>query len=79
MKYKGMEIHHVGEIIEREDGFTWLRVPEKVYHSLDSDMGKAMSKTAIGVELRFVIKSGSVKIKMNFLSSPSVLSTFHMF
>ncbi|MDD3713207.1 MAG: hypothetical protein PHZ28_06925, partial [Candidatus Izemoplasmatales bacterium] len=42
-------------------------------------MGRWMSSTAIGVELRFVIKNGPVKITMQSISSSSLLTTFHVF
>lgn len=79
MQYKGLEIHHVGHLVSLENGVTWLRIPEPVHQSLESDMGKWMAKTAIGVELRFVIKSGTAKITMKSLSSPAVMTTFHVF
>ncbi len=79
MQYKGLEIHHVGHLVSCETGVSWLRIPEPVHQSLESDMGKWMAKTAIGVELRFVIKSGTAKITMKSLSSPAVMTTFHVF
>jgi len=79
MIYKGIEIHNARHLIHQPDGVTWYRVPENVYQALESDMGKWMTTTAIGVELRFVMKSDYVRIRMQSLSSPSVLTTFHVF
>lgn len=79
MHYKGLDIHHVGHLVPLENGVSWLRVPEEVHTTLESDMGKWMAKTAIGVELRFVIRSGTAKITLQSLSSPAVMTTFHVF
>ena len=79
MIYKDIEIHNARHLIQQPDGVTWYRVPENVHQALESDMGKWMTTTAIGVELRFVMKSDQVRIRMQSLSSPSVLTTFHVF
>ncbi|MDD3478118.1 MAG: SGNH/GDSL hydrolase family protein [Candidatus Izemoplasmatales bacterium] len=79
MNLSQLEIHNIGHLVSHENGYTWLRIPQNVFDSLESDMGKWMSTNAIGVELRFVIKDGPVKITMQSISSPSVLTTFHVF
>lgn len=78
MLYKGIELHNVAHLIHHPDGITWLRVPEKAFNSLETDMGKSMAQNAIGVELRFVIKNDPVKITMQSLS-PGFLTNFHVF
>jgi lysophospholipase L1-like esterase len=79
MEYKHIEIHNIGHLVTKEQGVTWLRVPHSVYESLESDMGKSMAKNAIGVELRFVIRSGQAKITLRSLSDPRFLTTLHTF
>lgn len=61
MIYKNAELFNVGEIINNDDGsITWLRIPQKVYDSLETeDQGRRMAKGATGVELRFVLKGES--------------------
>ena len=79
MEYKNIDIHNIGHIVKSDRGITWLRVPEYVYDALETDMGKAMARNAIGVELRFVIRSGKAKITMQSLSDPRFLTTLHTF
>lgn len=79
MEYKNIEIHNIGQIVTKEQGVTWLRVPLSVVESLEGDTGKSMAKNAIGVELRFVIRSGQAKITLRSLSDPRFLTTLHTF
>lgn len=66
MIYKNVEIFNVEEIINNEDGsISWLRVPENVFHNLESgEQGKRMAKGSTGVEIRFVLKGEKAVIKM---------------
>lgn len=65
MVYKNIEIHNVGEIVENENGsISWIRVPCSVYDKIESEQGKNMCCGATGVELRFVMESDSVTLKM---------------
>lgn len=79
MIYKNIEIHNIGHIEEHEQGITWLRVPQSVYHTIESDMGRAMARNAIGVELRFVVNNGPVKITMRSLSDARFMTSLHTF
>ena len=79
MIYKNIEIHNAAHIVETKNGFTWLRVPEKVRDGLDGDGGKEKCANATGVELRFVIRGDKAVIKMRALSRPGVLNTFHVY
>lgn len=78
MKYKNIEIHNIGEIIpgEAEGSISWLRVPSEVRDSLESEQGKNMCCGATGVELRFIMKSDTVSIRMR---TPSGKGVFHVY
>jgi lysophospholipase L1-like esterase len=78
MEYKNLDIHNIGHIEHTHQGITWLRVPREVYDALESDMGQAMARNAIGVELRFVIRRGQAKIVMRSKSDPRFLTTLHV-
>lgn len=81
MIFKNMQLHNVAEIIHNDDGSVSLcRVPLDVFEKIESDQGKKMAKRSTGVELRFVIKGDSVKIKMSAeKGSGDLLHTFHVF
>ena len=65
MLFKNAELHNVEKIVANDDGsYSWLRVPDKVYDSLECPNGKRMAVGSTGVELRFVPKSDKVIIKM---------------
>ncbi len=66
MIYKNIEIHNVGELLEGEEkgSAKWLRVPQKVYDAMETEQGKNMCWGATGVELRFVMESDTVTLKM---------------
>ena len=65
MIYKNIEIHNIGELIENDNGsVSWIRVPSIVYEKMESEQGKSMCKGSTGVELRFVMKSDTVTLRM---------------
>lgn len=65
MIFKNVEIHNVGELIDNDNGsVSWLRVPSYVYDKMESEQGKSMCTGSTGVELRFVMKSDTVTIRM---------------
>ena len=66
MIYKNIEIHNVAELIpgKAEESTAWIRVPAAVYETLEASGGKSQAVNSTGVELRFVMKSDSVKIRM---------------
>lgn len=65
MLYKNAELHNVEALIINDDGsISWMRVPSPVYNSIEIDHGKRMAVCSTGVELRFVLKSDKVIIKM---------------
>ncbi len=77
MIYQNAELYNVQELIKNEDGsVSWSRVPNEVFDKLEGTNGKRIATDATGVELRFVIKSGSVKIKMATSESDGV---FHVY
>lgn len=65
MIYKNAELHNVEEIVNNGDGsISWIRVPNTVYNALEMANGKKMAICSTGVELRFVLKSDKITIKM---------------
>lgn len=65
MIYKNIEIHNIGELLENDNGsVSWIRVPSSVYDKMESDKGKRMCSGSTGVELRFVMESDSVTLRM---------------
>ncbi len=76
MIWKNVEIHNVEELIEKDGGVTWRRIPASVRERMETEAGKNAAVSATGVELRFVMKSEEVKIRM---SSESTTAVFHVF
>lgn len=78
MIYKNIEFHNVCKIIpgKAEGSFRWLRIPQEVYDQMESEDGKNMSKGCTGVELRFVMKSDTVTIRMR---ANGKNSAFHVY
>lgn len=66
MIYKNIEIHNVGELLDGEEKGSnkWLRVPQNVYENMETEQGKNMCFGATGVELRFVMESDTVTLRM---------------
>lgn len=61
---KNIEVFNVGTLEEAPDGgVTWLRFPADVDAAL-SDNGKSQNRGCTGVELRFVLHSESVTIRL---------------
>jgi len=81
MIYKNVEIHNTAELIHHPDrGVSWCRFPLSVYDKLSSEQGKKMAKRCTGVELRFVMKSDSVKIKLSSLEeNTELMHSFHIY
>ncbi|MBR5308725.1 MAG: hypothetical protein IKU43_08140 [Clostridia bacterium] len=61
-----IDLHGVSELECTADGvFSTMRLPTSVYESL-GDQGKSQCKNCTGVEFRFVINSGDVKLKFKY-------------
>lgn len=78
MQFKNVEMHNVCEVYPGEipGSIRWLRVPRKVYDALDSDFARERAQNSTGVELRFVMHSESVTLRMRTLSGGG---TFHVY
>ena len=76
MIYKNVEVFNVGEIMEKDGVMTWLRVPQNVYDNLDGEQGRNMSKACTGVELRFIMESDTVTLRMRTKGEEGV---FHVY
>lgn len=81
MTFKNMEIHNAAELFYNSDGsISWCRVPLSVFEKIESEQGKKMAKRSTGVELRFVLKSESVKIKMSAAEGGGdLMHSFHVY
>lgn len=66
MIWKNAELYNISELesVGYDDGFAMRRVPQRVEEYL-SESGRRMNHAACGAEIRFVIKSGEVRIKMS--------------
>lgn len=65
MFYENCEIHGVEQILPGNNGgIVTRRVPEKAYNALETDDARRMCRISTGVELRFVMESETVHIKI---------------
>ena len=77
MRYKNIDIHNICEIINLENGaISWCRVPYKVYENMESELGKKQCMGSTGVELRFVMKSDTVTLRMRSKNGNGI---FHIY
>lgn len=81
MLYKNMEIHNVAELYENEDGsVSWLRMPASVAETFEKSAATPMVRGSTGVELRFVLRGDSVRIRMSTAQDdPNGFATFHVY
>lgn len=77
MIWKNVEIHNVAQLVEKDGGVTWTRIPGEIADSMEKEMGPYMAGNSTGVELRFVMKSDQVRIRMAALAPAT--SVFHVF
>ncbi len=74
MVYQNIEFHNAAELIECEDGgVRWLRVPQRVFDAMETEQGRNMCRNSTGVELRFVMKSDTVKLKIKPLTDKGIV------
>lgn len=76
MIYKNTEIHNAAHIYDGTEGIRMLRAPKNVYDKLER--GQNADEDCTGVELRFVMKSDKVTLKMRSYKE-GITSTFHVF
>ena len=80
MIYKNIEVFNTVEAEEYEGGMRFYRVPKAVSEKMEIPRsGAELATNSTGVELRFVVNSGTVKIKMKHVSSLNYLASFHVF
>lgn len=82
MIFQNFEIHNIAEIIHNDDGsISWKRVPSFVQDSMEAENKDNVVYNSTGVELRFVLKGDSAKIKMCTYdaSDTNSVATFHVF
>ena len=79
MIYKNVEFHNVGDLIHNEDGsVSWCRIPYSVYEN--TEIPDNVVHCATGVEMRFVMKSDTVTIRMcKYDKESNNVHNFHIF
>lgn len=74
--YENMEVHNAAEFLPGEHGgVTWLRYPKSVCDGFERDGARIQAGNCSGVELRFIMKSDVVEIKLRSKGS----GRFHIF
>lgn len=74
--YENMEVHNAAELLPGEHGgVTWLRYPKAVCDAFDRDGARIQAGNCSGVELRFVMKSDRVVLKVQ----SSAVGRYHIF
>ena len=78
MIYKNVEFHNVGEILHNDDGsISWKRIPSSVHENTEL---QDVVYNSTGVELRFVMKSDTVTIRMcKYDKESKNIHNFHVF
>ncbi len=76
MIWKNVEIHNIAELCENDNGVTWRRVPKEVHDSME--LSKNMALNSTGVELRFVMKSDEVTLRMAAVNE-ALSASFHIY
>lgn len=76
MIYKNIEIHNIADMFDSGDGIKMIRVPKNVYDKLEC--GQHAAEVCTGVELRFVMKSDKVTLKMRSRTE-GITNSFHVF
>ena len=68
MLFQNVEVHNVAELVQEENGVSWLRVPAAVKACMEAQNGD-QARGSTGVELRFVMHSDTVTLRMQCLSA----------
>ncbi len=81
MIFKNAEFFNCAEIYPDGDGYSWLRVPSEVDKALESgNQSFRMNRGSTGVEIRFVMKSDTVTLRMQKYAPDDLsVSVFHVF
>jgi lysophospholipase L1-like esterase len=76
MIYKNIKIHNAAELLLGDHGGAiWLRYPSSVCETFEREGAKIQARNSSGVELRFIMKSDTVKIKLHSVGK----GRFHIF
>ena len=81
MIYKNAQLYNVSDIdIDSKDGgATWNRMPKKLTDKFEAPNGRYMNVSSTGVEIRFVINSGTAVVRMQSTADKSMNSCFHVY
>jgi hypothetical protein len=80
MIYKNIEIHNTCELIECEGGgVTWYRMPKKAYDAAETDASRKALRNSTGVELRFIMNSPEVTIKLQSVTGDAINCSYQVF
>ena len=74
--YENIEVHNAAELLPGESGGAiWLRYPSSVCKTFERDGARIQAGNSTGVELRFIMKSDVVEIKLRSKGN----GRFHIF
>ena len=77
MIYKNIEIHNVAAISAGESGGAcWSRYPDAVCEGFEKDGARIQAKNCSGVELRFILKGESAKLRIR---STTATGSYHIY
>lgn len=80
MIYKNVEIHNAAQLTNEADGgVSWYRIPTCVYDKLEIAKTAGGKGAATGVELRFVMHSDTVTLRLKAEYRDKILNTFHVY
>lgn len=81
MIYKNAQLYNVSDIEtdHKDGGVTWYRMPKKLMDKLEAPNGKHMNVCSTGVEIRFVINSGTAVVRMQSILDENINACFHVY
>jgi len=75
--WKNLEIFNVDEIYENENGsISWRRIPQELMQAVEREGARMQAVRCTGVELRFVMKSERVVLRMRVRAGNGVLHVY---
>lgn len=81
MIYKNAQLYNVSDIDtdSKDGGVTWYRMPKKLMDKFEAPNGKHMNVFSTGVEIRFVINSGTAVVRMQSILDENINACFHVY
>ncbi len=80
MIFKNVEIHNAAELLECDGGgVVWSRMPKSAYDGAESDAGRRVLCNTTGVELRFLMNSPEVTLKLQSVTGNAINNSYQVF